>query len=111
MTSKREWSQQIKARGLELGFSAVGISRAEALSDEARKLEQWLARGMHGEMRYMEENFEKRVNPTLLFPDAKSIVSVLANYFPPETSHSTEGKVSIYAQGNDYHLVVRSDDG
>lgn len=106
--SQRDCSHQIKARALELGFSAVGISRAEALSDEARKLEQWLTRGMHGEMRYMEEHFEKRVNPTLLFPDAKSIVSVLANYFPPETSTSTEGKVSIYAQGRDYHLVVKT---
>jgi epoxyqueuosine reductase len=108
MLPKREWSHQIKARALELGFSAVGISRAEALSDEARKLEQWLARGMHGEMRYMEENFEKRVNPTLLFPDAKSVISVLANYFPHEKPPETNSKISIYAQGTDYHLVVKS---
>ncbi len=108
MLPKREWSRHIKARALELGFSAVGISRAEALSDEARKLEQWLANGMHGEMRYMEEHFEKRVNPTLLFPDAKSVVSVLANYFPHEKPPETNGKISIYAQSTDYHLVVKS---
>lgn len=106
--SRRDYSHQIKARALELGFSAVGISPAEALSDEARKLERWLALGMHGEMRYMEEHFEKRVNPTLLFPGAKSVVSVLANYFPPEPPTPTEGKISIYAQGKDYHSVVKS---
>ncbi|MFQ3597578.1 MAG: tRNA epoxyqueuosine(34) reductase QueG [Chloroherpetonaceae bacterium] len=106
--SKRDYSRQIKARALELGFSAAGISRAEALSDEARKLEQWLAKDMHGEMRYMEEHFEKRVNPTILFPDAKSVVSVLANYVPPEMPTATEGKVSIYAQGKDYHSVIKS---
>jgi epoxyqueuosine reductase len=106
--SKRNCSHQIKTRALELGFCAVGISRAEALSDEARKLEQWLARGMHGEMCYMEENFEKRTNPKVLMPEAKSVVSVLANYFPSDHSHSTDGKISIYAQGNDYHTVVKS---
>ncbi len=106
--SLRDCSHRIKARALELGFSAVGISRAEALSDEARKLEQWLARGMHGEMRYMEENFEKRTNPKVLMPEAKSVVSVLANYFPSQLSHSTNGKISIYAQSKDYHIVVKS---
>ncbi|MFN3562232.1 MAG: tRNA epoxyqueuosine(34) reductase QueG [Chloroherpetonaceae bacterium] len=106
--STRNCSHRIKARALELGFSAVGISRAEALSDEARKLEQWLAKGMHGEMRYMEENFEKRVNPKVLMPEAKSVVSVLANYFPSDLSPSTNGKISIYAQSKDYHIVVKS---
>ncbi len=108
MLSKRECSHRIKTRALELGFSAVGISRAEALSDAARRLEQWLQNGMHGEMHYMEEHFDKRVNPTMLFPGAKSVVSVLANYFPPQMPISPKGKISIYAQGKDYHSVVKS---
>lgn len=106
--SLRDCSHRIKARALELGFSAVGISRAEALSDEARKLEQWLARGMHGEMRYMEENFEKRTNPKVLMPEAKSVVSVLANYYPSNFCSQPHGKISIYAQSKDYHVVVKS---
>lgn len=108
--SKRDYSHRIKARALELGFSAVGISRAEELSDAAKKLEQWLANGMHGEMHYMEEHFEKRINPTVLMPGAKSVVSVLANYFPPDSSRSVNhhGKISIYAKGKDYHLVIKS---
>ncbi len=108
MRPKREWSYRIKARALELGFSAVGISRAEELSDEARKLEQWLAKGMHGEMHYMEENFEKRINPKALMPEAQSVVSVLANYFPAHLPQRAVGKISIYAQGQDYHRVVQS---
>jgi epoxyqueuosine reductase len=108
MASKREWSHRIKARAIELGFSAVGISRAEVLSDEARKLEQWLMKGMHGEMRYMEEHFEKRTNPKALMPEAQSVVSVLANYFPNKLPNSTSGKISIYAQGQDYHRVIKS---
>lgn len=106
--SKRDVAYRIKTRALELGFSAAGISRAEALSEEARKLERWLHQGMHGEMRYMEERFEMRVNPKALMPEVKSVVSVLANYFPSEPYQSNRGKISIYAQGNDYHVVVKS---
>lgn len=103
-----ELSKRVKARGLELGFSAVGISRAEPMDDEARKLERWLNAGMHGEMTYMERHFEQRVNPKALMPEAKSVVSVLANYFPSERAASKGGKISIYAQGADYHRVVKA---
>ncbi|MCS6988383.1 MAG: tRNA epoxyqueuosine(34) reductase QueG [Chloroherpetonaceae bacterium] len=106
--SRQDLSKRIKARGIELGFSAVGISRAEPLSDEARRLERWLNAGMHGEMKYMEDHFEKRVNPKALMPEAKSVVSVLANYFPSQRAISAGGKISIYAQGTDYHRVVKS---
>lgn len=74
-------AEKIKRRARALGFSAVGISKAEELVDDARRLEAWLNAGMHGEMRYMEENFDKRINPKKMMPECQSVVSVIANYF------------------------------
>jgi epoxyqueuosine reductase len=102
---------KIKQRALELGFSAVGVSKAEELTGDARRLEAWLNKGMHGEMRYMEANFDKRMNPKVLMPEAKSIISVLASYTPvvPQASQAKpNGKISVYAQGQDYHEVIKS---
>lgn len=103
-------SQKIKARGRELGFSAVGIVPAARLEREARLLENWLRAGMHGEMAYMERNFDLRIDPEKLLPGTKSIVSVIANYFPdsPQAERDGHGKISIYAQGQDYHTVLKA---
>lgn len=90
------------------GFDACGVSTAEALVGEVEHLSDWLANGMHGEMGYMERNFEKRIDPTILVEGAKSIISVLAYYNPGSPSVSTvPPKISRYALGIDYHVVVK----
>ncbi|GAB5518391.1 MAG: tRNA epoxyqueuosine(34) reductase QueG [Rhodothermales bacterium] len=99
----------IKAEAGRLGFDACGISKAERLDDEARRLEAWLNAGMHGTMGWMENHFEKRVDPRELVPGAKSVVSLLHNYYQPvehaEGDHI--GKISRYAWGDDYHDVMK----
>ncbi|MEP6792989.1 MAG: tRNA epoxyqueuosine(34) reductase QueG [Saprospiraceae bacterium] len=104
---------------LRHGFMGVGIARAEHMDEEADQLEAWLAKGYHGEMSYMANHFEMRVDPTKLVPGAKSVVSLLYNYFPEaddsklttDDSRLTIGdssfKISKYAYGEDYHKVVR----
>ncbi|MBC6993187.1 tRNA epoxyqueuosine(34) reductase QueG [Lewinella lacunae] len=92
----------------ELGFAFVGIARAERMDEEARRLEAWLRQGRHGAMHWMENHFELRTDPTKLVPGAKSVVSLLYNYFPADDSLSREApKISRYAYGEDYHRVVR----
>lgn len=106
--TKSELTNKIKYRASELGFLACGISKAEFLSKEAGHLEKWLSKGMHGKMSYMENHFEKRVNPTLLVNGAKSVVSVLLNYYPKEDLfENADLKISKYAYGQDYHIVIR----
>ncbi|MEM6263594.1 MAG: tRNA epoxyqueuosine(34) reductase QueG [Bacteroidota bacterium] len=102
-------SQQIKLQGEQLGFDLVGISRAEFLEQEAHDLEQWLKEERHGNMQYMENYFDKRVDPRLLVPGAKSVISVIHNYLPPATYRQPEGapKISVYAWGEDYHKVLK----
>lgn len=95
----------MKAR--ELGFSFCGISRAEFLEEEAPRLEEWLKRQYHGKMGYMEKHFDKRLNPSLLVPGAKSVVSLVYNYFPHNQQSGDRLKVAKYAYGEDYHFVVR----
>lgn len=102
-------ARQIKERALFEGFNKVGIVGAQSLADEGRRLREWLARGYHGEMRWMARDVEKRVSPSAIFPSARSVVVVALNYFTPhqhQQSHTT-GKVSRYAWGDDYHDVVR----
>lgn len=98
----------IKSLARELGFSYCGISKAEFLNDEAPKLEEWLKRGYQGKMSYLENYFDKRLDPTLLVPGAKSVISLLYNYYP-EKDLATEGdlKIAKYAYGEDYHFVVK----
>lgn len=98
----------IKQRALDEGFDKVGIVRAESLTEEARHLEEWLARGFQGNMQWMNRNVDKRVNPIELFPGARSVVVVALNYYTPDEhlSASTTGKVSRYAWGDDYHDIV-----
>ena len=103
-----ERSKWLKSKALELGFVSVGISKAEELSEEAPRLERWLKEGMHGEMKYMEGHFEKRLDPRKLVPGTKSIVSLLFNYHNPEANtRKGEFKISQYAIGTDYHFVLK----
>lgn len=100
-------SRLIKAEAKNLGFLSCGISKAGFLEDEAPRLEQWLRDNRHGEMRYMENHFDKRLDPTLLVPGAKSVVSLLYNYFPSRTQREDTYKISKYAYGEDYHHVIK----
>ena len=98
----------IKQRATALGFQYCGISKAEFLEEEAPRLEAWLKRNMHGTMSWMENHFDKRLDPRLLVDGAKSVISLLLNYTPEDTSLS-EGKykISRYAYGKDYHYVIK----
>jgi epoxyqueuosine reductase len=102
-------AENIKQRALFEGFNKVGIVGAESLADEGRRLEEWLARGHHGEMRWMARDIHKRIDPHEIFPQARSVVVVALNYFTPHQHQqsSTTGKVSRYAWGDDYHDVVK----
>lgn len=102
----------LKKASLDHGFMGVGISKAEFMEDEAKKLEEWLGKRHHGTMGYMENHFDKRLNPTLLVPDSKSVVSLIYNYFPGDNNETRENsepsfKISRYAYGEDYHHVIR----
>ena len=98
----------IKNEAKRLGFLSCGISKADFLEEEAPRLEQWLNKNMHGEMQYMENHFDKRLDPTKLVEDSKSVVSLLLNYFPSEEPQDkTAPKISKYAYGTDYHLIIK----
>ena len=108
MTKHNNLTNLIKARALELGFDACGISRASMLEQDEFHLDNWLKEGMHGEMGYMANHFEKRVNPKQLVEGAKSVISVLLNYFPEKTQLDPEAPIiSKYAYGSDYHFVMK----
>ena len=100
-------TQFIKATAQRLGFNYCGIAKAQPLPDDARRLEQWLNKGMHGTMRYMENYFDLRIDPTKLVPGAKSVVTLLLNYFPSVQQQPADPQVSKYAYGNDYHEVIK----
>ncbi len=108
MTLQQRHSRFIKEKARALGFSYCGISKAEFLKDEAPLLEEWLKRNYQGKMSYLENYFDKRLDPTLLVPGAKSVISLLYNY-SPEKDLSKEGeyKIAKYAYGEDYHFVVK----
>ena len=102
-----KYTQMIKAEAQRLGFLSCGISKAGFLEEEAPRLESWLQKGMQGEMHYMENHFDKRLDPTLLVDDAKSVISLLLNYYPSETQNLDSYKISKYAYGQDYHFVIK----
>ncbi|GGE04698.1 tRNA epoxyqueuosine(34) reductase QueG [Psychroflexus salis] len=97
----------IKQKAKELGFLSCGMSKAEFLEDEAPRLEKWLQQGMHGEMKYMENHFDKRLDPTKLVEGSKSVISLLYNYYPEELQQENSFKISKYAYGRDYHFVIK----
>lgn len=106
--NKSKLSRAIKTKADELGFLSCGISQVTFLEDEARHLETWLKKDYHGKMSYMENHFDKRLNPALLVDDAKSVISVLVNYYPKQDLFEHKGlKISKYAYGKDYHKVIR----
>lgn len=101
-------SQKIKTQAQALGFSSCGISKATFLEEEAPKLEQWLKEGRHGTMGYMANHFDKRLDPRKLVPGAKSVVSLLFNYYTDQKQKDTLApKISTYAFGEDYHHVIK----
>ncbi len=98
----------IKTEAKRLGFLSCGISKATFLEEEAPRLEKWLSNRYHGEMSYMENHFDKRLDPTKLVEGSKSVISLLLNYFPSETQADPEApKISKYAYGVDYHFVIK----
>ena len=101
------YSKIIKAESKRLGFLSCGISKAGFLEEEAPRLENWLNNQMNGQMSYMENHFDKRLNPTLLVDDAKSVISLLLNYYPSELQNEDSYKISKYAYGQDYHHVIK----
>ena len=100
-------SQIIKEKAKDLGFDYCGISKAEKLKNEEAHLEEWLRKGYHGKMNYMANHFDKRLDPTNLVPGAKSVISLIYNYYPREAQDNNELKIARYAYGKDYHLVIK----
>ena len=107
INNKEKYAQLIKAESKRLGFLSCGISKAGFLEEEAPRLENWLNNQMNGQMSYMENHFDKRLNPTLLVDDAKSVISLLLNYYPSELQNEDSYKISKYAYGQDYHHVIK----
>ncbi len=103
-----ERTYRIKQEAYRLGFEFVGVAKAERLDEEAERLEAWLHRGYHGKMQYMENHFEKRLDPRLLVPDSKSVVTLLYNYHTKaRQSDENAPKIASYAHGKDYHFVIK----
>ncbi|MFK7747288.1 MAG: tRNA epoxyqueuosine(34) reductase QueG [Kordia sp.] len=108
MNSTQKYTELIKAEAKRLGFLSCGISKAGFLEEEAPRLETWLSNNMHGEMSYMENHFDKRLDPTKLVADSKSVVSLLLNYYPSDIQKDAAApKLSKYAYGTDYHFVIK----
>jgi epoxyqueuosine reductase len=105
--AKEKHSIQIKQWATELGFSHCGIAKAEFLEAEAPKLEEWLKRSYQGEMHYMENHFDMRLDPRILVPDSKSVISLTYNYYTDQKQNEDAPKISRYAYGEDYHHVVK----
>ena len=97
----------IRSIATQLGFDYCGIAKAEVLDDDARKLESWLKNGFNGSMEYMENYFDLRIDPRKLFPGAKSVITLLKNYYPSEHQVTDTPKISKYAYGKDYHEVIK----
>ena len=104
---KEHYSQLIKTHAKRLGFLDCGIAKADFLEEEAPKLEQWLQNDFHGKMHYMENHFDKRLDPRLLVEGSKSVISLSYNYFPSEVQQEDSYKISKYAYGEDYHNIIK----
>lgn len=103
-----KYSSLVKEKASAQGFEYCGIAKAGFLEEEARNLENWLNKAYHGEMAYMANHFDKRLDPTLLVPGAKSVVSLIYNYYPVEKlPEGNNYKIAKYAYGTDYHFVIK----
>lgn len=107
MIAPSSYKSFIVQQASALGFNYCGFATAKPLDDDARRLEQWLAKDMHGTMQYMENHFDLRIDPTKLVPGAKTVITLLLNYFPKEKQATNAPKISKYAYGTDYHEVIR----
>jgi len=105
--NKDKYTVIVKDIAKQLGFDFCGISKARLLENDAKSLESWLEKGYHGKMTYMENHFEKRIDPRKLVPDAKSVISLLYNYYPEKSMSDKGKKISKYAYGKDYHFVIK----
>ena len=106
-SNKTKYTNLIKTEAERLGFLSCGISKSEFLEEEAPRLEEYLEKNRHGEMRYLENYFDKRLDPTKLVEGSKSVISLLLNYYPEETQREDSYKISKYAYGTDYHFVIK----
>ncbi|CAN5197203.1 tRNA epoxyqueuosine(34) reductase QueG [soil metagenome] len=107
-SAKLHYSNIIKNEAKRLGFEQVGFAPAGFLEDEAPRLESWLSKGFHGQMKWMENHFDMRLDPTKLVPGAKSVISLMFNYFPSNIINNENApKVAKYAYGEDYHFVLK----
>ena len=108
MIGRSKYTQFIKNEAHKLGFQFCGISKAAFLEEEAPRLEKWLKNGFHGEMSYMENHFDKRLDPRILVEGARSVISLSLNYFTDQNQTDSEApKISKYAYGTDYHFVIK----
>ncbi len=107
MITKEAYTSYIKSAAPRWGFEYCGIAKAVPLEEDARRLENWLHKGFHGTMQYMENYFHLRTNPALLVPGAKSVITFLKNYYPSKQQQPDAPKISKYAYGKDYHFYIR----
>ena len=107
MSTIQKHTEIIKNIAANAGFDYCGIAKAQVLDEDAKRLENWLHKGMHGSMQYMEDHFNLRIDPSKLVPGAKSVITFLLNYFPAQQQSADAPKISKYAFGNDYHEVIR----
>jgi epoxyqueuosine reductase len=107
VSSLQQHTLLVKQIASRLGFDHCGIARAQRLDEDASRLNKWLSQGMHGGMQYMANHFELRVDPTRLVPGARSVITLLKNYFPGQAQQKDAAGISKYAYGKDYHEVIR----
>ena len=108
MSTAKKHTEIVKNLAAGYGFDYCGIAKAQLLDEDARRLENWLSKGMHGSMQYMEEHFDMRIDPSKLVPGARSVITLLLNYYPEQQQMADAPKISKYAYGNDYHEVIRA---
>lgn len=107
MLSKPEYTSFIKKTAGSLGFDYCGIAKTEKLDEDAKRLELWLNKGFNGSMNYMENHFDLRIDPSKLVPGARSVITLLLNYFPSQQQKEEVPQISKYAYGKDYHEVIK----
>ena len=107
MNLKKKYSDFIKNKSIELGFISCGISKSGFLENEIGRFESWLKDNYHGQMSYMERNFDKRMDTTKLVAGSKSVISLLFNYYPSKEINNNSFKISKYAYGKDYHFIIK----